>query len=57
MKKLGAAGVGQSSWGPTCYGVVDDHNKALKIVYELAGKLSDVDVVVSSARNAGFEFM
>ena len=57
MKKLGAAGVGQSSWGPTCYGIVDDHNKALKIVYELAGKLSDVDVVVSSARNSGFEFM
>lgn len=54
MERLGAAGVGQSSWGPCCYGIVEDLSQAMNISRGLAAEL-DVDVAVTNARNRGFE--
>ena len=56
MKKCGAYGVGQSSWGPAVYGVVQGEEKAKKIRAELEAFLQDRDggqVFVANADNRG----
>ena len=56
MKTCGAYGVGQSSWGPTVYGLVQGEEKAKKIRVELEAFLQDRDggqVFVANADNRG----
>ena len=55
LKSLGIIGVGQSSWGPTVYGVVNTHEKAVEICKKLAEKLSGVRVLVAKPQNRGAE--
>jgi len=56
MKKCGAYGVGQSSWGPTGYGLIQGETQAKKIQAELEAFLQDRDggqVFVANADNRG----
>jgi beta-ribofuranosylaminobenzene 5'-phosphate synthase len=56
MKSCGAYGVGQSSWGPAVYGVVQGETEAKKIRAELEVFLQDRDggqVFVANADNRG----
>jgi beta-ribofuranosylaminobenzene 5'-phosphate synthase len=48
LESLGVGGVGQSSWGPTVYGIVSDPERAADVagrLRELAGASADVTVV------------
>jgi predicted sugar kinase len=56
MKKHGAYGVGQSSWGPTVYGLAHDEKEAKKLQAEVEAFLQDRDggqVFVGNANNRG----
>jgi beta-ribofuranosylaminobenzene 5'-phosphate synthase len=54
---LGAYGAGQSSWGPTAYGIIDDDQLAEKIVTKLKYKLDKKDInakiMIAKPRNHG----
>jgi beta-ribofuranosylaminobenzene 5'-phosphate synthase len=39
MTEWGAAGVGQSSWGPTVYGIVEDEESGLRLAERVRGAL------------------
>lgn len=45
LLELGVPGVGQSSWGPAVYGIVDSLDRAVAVAAELAGMNADVRVV------------
>jgi beta-ribofuranosylaminobenzene 5'-phosphate synthase len=56
MKKCGAYGIGQSSWGPAVYGVVQGETQAKKIRAELEAFLQHRDggqVFIANADNRG----
>lgn len=56
MKKRGAYGVGQSSWGPAVYGLVQGEGEAKKLRDEVEAFLQDRDggqVFVANANNRG----
>ena len=56
MKKRGAYGVGQSSWGPAVYGLVQGETQAKKLRDEVESFLQDRDggqVFVANANNRG----
>jgi beta-ribofuranosylaminobenzene 5'-phosphate synthase len=56
MKKCGAYGVGQSSWGPAVYGLVQGETQAKKLRDEVESFLQDRDggqVFVANANNRG----
>jgi beta-ribofuranosylaminobenzene 5'-phosphate synthase len=56
MKKCGAYGVGQSSWGPAVYGLVQGEAQAKKLQAEVEAFLQDRDggqVFVANANNRG----
>ena len=59
MREHGAYGVGQSSFGPTIYGLVDGENEAKKLSSEvrefLKEKSIEGDVFYSEANNRGVE--
>jgi predicted sugar kinase len=57
IRELGVAGVGQSSWGPTLFGVVPDAQAARQLVTELSRRHpeEDLDVCVTAADNQGFQ--
>jgi beta-RFAP synthase len=46
MKELGAPGVGQTSWGPAAYAVVDGHEAAVRLESHLASKLGRDGTVI-----------
>lgn len=54
---LGAYGAGQSSWGPTAYGIIDDDQLANRIANKLKYKLEKKDIqaeiIISKPRNHG----
>lgn len=52
LREMGVVGVGQSSWGPTVYGVLDDYAKAREIA-EKARKDMAWASLVTRARNTG----
>ncbi|MEM1675902.1 MAG: hypothetical protein QXL68_04930 [Desulfurococcaceae archaeon] len=59
MLSKGVYGVGQSSWGPTVYGLVDNYSRALKILRETLNELErrGIDVeysFISRPLNRGF---
>jgi beta-ribofuranosylaminobenzene 5'-phosphate synthase len=56
MKKRGAYGVGQSSWGPAVYGLTQDETQAKQLQGEVEAFLQDRDggqVFVANANNRG----
>lgn len=53
MLAAGAAGAGQSSWGPAVFGLVDGDLAASKLVAEVAPRVSDDAVFVTSFDNRG----
>jgi beta-ribofuranosylaminobenzene 5'-phosphate synthase len=56
MKKCGAYGVGQSSWGPAVYGLTQDETEAKQLQAEVEAFLRDRDggqVFVANANNRG----
>jgi predicted sugar kinase len=56
MLKHGAFGVGQSSWGPTVYGLVEGEKAAEKLSLEVQGflqKSSGGQVFLTTANNRG----
>ncbi|MCS7128322.1 MAG: hypothetical protein N3E36_03980 [Sulfolobales archaeon] len=59
LLEAGAYGAGQSSWGPTTYGIVEELEKAyvvLKKVLERAYKLNiDLEYLIVKARNRGVQ--
>ena len=55
MLKAGAAGAGQSSWGPTIYALTDNIKTAKKVISQLEtllGNLSDVSIVKANNNGA-----
>jgi predicted sugar kinase len=44
MTELGAAGVGQSSWGPTVYSIVEGEHRAAQLADEVRAILSTLGV-------------
>lgn len=58
LQILGVHGVGQSSWGPAVFGIVEDEGRAEEVVRclgETEGR--DVEVIVSSGRNGPAEIV
>ena len=57
VRAEGVAGAGQSSWGPTCYAVVETEDQARHLADKLLQKfgLSDDEVIITAARNRGAE--
>lgn len=53
MRRLGAHGMGQSSWGPLLYGFARDRAAARGVALGLRGFSPDVAVNVVSGRNVG----
>jgi predicted sugar kinase len=54
MTEWGAAGAGQSSWGPTVYGIVAGEEAAARLAERVRGLLSDRGAVYSGRfRNEG----
>ncbi len=56
MLKAGAVGAGQSSWGPTCYGLVRGLKAATKVkmaVRKVIGSPSDGTTFIATANNHG----
>lgn len=47
MREWGAPGVGQSSWGPSVYAVVDDEAKAMDLANSLRDVIGDAGTVVA----------
>jgi beta-RFAP synthase len=45
LLELGVPGVGQSSWGPAVYGIVESLDRAVAVAAELSGLGADVHVV------------
>jgi predicted sugar kinase len=43
MAERGAAGVGQSSWGPAVYGIVDGEQAGLRLADDLRAALERCD--------------
>lgn len=52
LREMGVVGVGQSSWGPTVYGVVDDYMRAREIAEKARGEMGWASLV-TRARNTG----
>jgi predicted sugar kinase len=56
LRRQGVRGVGQSSWGPTVFGIVEDSDQAKALAYRLGQTLSQASsVMVTRARNGGAE--
>lgn len=53
LKKIGVVGVGQSSWGPAVYGVLDSEDRARHVYDYLVRELDDVSIVIARPRNTG----
>lgn len=54
MKKEGAVGIGQSSWGPTVYGITEDHGTARVICAKLKDTFGDGSLIfVTSCAQEG----
>ena len=55
MQKLGATGIGQSSWGPTGFAFVESAEAASRLYHSLveAAKADGVEIVIAKGRNSG----
>jgi beta-RFAP synthase len=55
LEAQGIAGVGQASWGPTGFGVIDSHARAQALLIEARSRFraEGVDLLVVSGRNRG----
>jgi len=58
LESNGVSGVGQSSWGPTGFGIVDSEVRAHALLVEARSRfahLRQLDLIVARARNHGHE--
>ena len=55
MRELGVKGIGQSSWGPTIYGILDNHEKALDVLNKVKNKFPDINAFITTPRNKGVD--
>lgn len=53
LRKLGILGVGQSSWGPAVYGVIESREKATEIARIVKSEIPSTEVFVAKPRNRG----
>lgn len=53
LKSLGILGVGQSSWGPAIYGLVDSHEKAVEVSSKITRDLEGATVIIARPQNTG----
>jgi beta-ribofuranosylaminobenzene 5'-phosphate synthase len=54
LLNMGVKGVGQSSWGPTVYGVVESLDEALEVAEKIKGLVDETTTIrVCRARNRG----
>ncbi|MGL4396661.1 MAG: beta-ribofuranosylaminobenzene 5'-phosphate synthase family protein [Hyphomicrobium sp.] len=55
MADLGATGIGQSSWGPTGFGFVENQQAAERLYHSLVGdaKAVGLDILIARGRNSG----
>lgn len=54
LRSEGVLGVGQSSWGPSLFGLTDDEERARSLAARLSSQLgAGAPVIVTAARNAG----
>lgn len=59
VRRLGVAGVGQSSWGPTLWAIASDRDRADRLVAAVQRefRLPDAALTVTHARNRGVEMV
>jgi beta-RFAP synthase len=59
LRELGIAGVGQSSWGPTVFGIVDSQETAERMADELTRRYSAIplSIQIAAANNRGADVM
>ena len=53
LRDQGVRGAGQTSWGPTAFGVVGDEKQAAAVVDRARRRWAGVDGWVTAARHAG----
>ncbi|MEM1879970.1 MAG: GHMP kinase [Desulfurococcaceae archaeon] len=53
LRRAGALGVGQSSWGPTVYAVTRSHEEALGVYAKVKEYLREAEVFIAKPRNTG----
>ena len=55
MQKMGAVGIGQSSWGPTGFAFVDGDEAAVRLYHSLVeeAKSSGAELIIARGRNTG----
>ncbi|NAZ14342.1 MAG: GHMP kinase [Desulfurococcales archaeon] len=54
LRREGVIGVGQSSWGPTIYGLIESYDKAVKIMRRIEDKI-DAKILLAKPLNRGAE--
>jgi predicted sugar kinase len=47
MRECGAAGVGQSSWGPAVYGIVENEAAAATLAAQVASVVPALDLILT----------
>ncbi|MBS1212601.1 MAG: kinase [Proteobacteria bacterium] len=57
LEAQGAVGLGQSSWGPTGFCLLDDPQRARKLCDEAGGRFGGLTFVVATPRNRGAEIV
>ncbi len=57
LRSMGIEGVGQSSWGPTIYGFVENEERAQNVASRIRSMVSRVNVLVVKPRNRGYEIV
>lgn len=54
IKRSGAQGFGQSSWGPTVYGFIEDEDRAKRIAKKIVVQVKNqADIFIAKADNSG----
>jgi beta-RFAP synthase len=57
LKDLGAVGIGQSSWGPTGFCLVDRQERAEALVSDVRVRFPTLRYLIATARNTGAEIL
>ncbi|MCX7108651.1 MAG: GHMP kinase [Proteobacteria bacterium] len=57
LQRQGAVGIGQTSWGPTGFCMVENPSRAAQLSSEASQRFGGLDFQVASARNLGAEIL
>ena len=57
LQAQGAVGVGQTSWGPTGFCMLDSPSRAAELAAQARGRFDGLDILVATARNRGAEIL